>query len=161
MITGSRVGRERKLQERGCETGWRKREVEEVGTERRQSAVWGKLKTDKPAMSRRAAFIYVTMSGARRRRRRQTAGFALPRRSLIGELFTRGVLRFLSLCRVGFCVYRRTLVGGCLQENIPTMRNTTSSLINGRNERNCICIYIYICILEECRSEETRSIISI
>lgn len=39
--------------------------------EKRQSAVWSKLKTDKPAMSRRAAFIYVTMSG---NHRRATAG---------------------------------------------------------------------------------------
>jgi len=38
-----------------------------VRAEKRRSAVWSKLKTDKPAMSRRTTFIYVTMSDAHRR----------------------------------------------------------------------------------------------
>lgn len=58
-----------------------RREEEQDG-----SAVWSKLKTDKPAMSRRAAFIYVTMSVPTRR---AAAAGALRAVALIGELFTR------------------------------------------------------------------------
>ncbi|KAL0118923.1 hypothetical protein PUN28_009508 [Cardiocondyla obscurior] len=64
--------------------------MQAAGAEKRQRAVWSKLKTDKPAMSRRATFIYVTMSGAHRR------ATASPSRLLLSANFSRGVLRVSS-----------------------------------------------------------------